>query len=116
MSQPMDQQTMQMEVMQTKRAVESIHQWLSAIAVAVDDHASALDANRVDMTTMKGKPAAFDRQYTEALATCEKNLTDTFGKVDALAATCCATGSQPRWLERDHPSGIGESTDWRWRE
>ena len=50
MSQQMDAAAIQLEGMQTKRAVEAIHRWVTDIAMAVDNHASAIDASDIDMS------------------------------------------------------------------
>ena len=79
-----DQQKLTNEVIQSKAAIELIHVWVQSISDACGQHATALDAQDVEIGHMKGKLARYEQQVTKGLLGAEEMLNGTFGKLDAV--------------------------------
>ena len=72
------------EVIQSKAAIEAIYVWAQSISDACGQHATALDAQDVEIGHMKGKLARYEQQVTKGLLGADEMLNETFGKLDAV--------------------------------
>ena len=61
-----------------RAAITNMHNWMTTVAEAVEDHADQLEATSADFTFQRNQLSAYERQMVEGLNTAEAKLTDKF--------------------------------------